>query len=529
MHFQTGNGVLEVDKNRIFVVINPFIFITMNPLYLILFLLALTLIAVVVLLIKISKNKPAYSNTGELDVKEKEIEFLNEKISEEKLSIDSLESENKTLEEKLKAIEISLVTEQTERRNTDKNIETEKEKSNQLIKEKKELEALLTLQKDTNAQLSANLKAQKVEMLGQEEKIINIQKQFTEKFENLANRIFDEKSKKFSDLNKDKLDVLLSPLEKNIEEFKKLVRESYNEEDKKRHSLGVEVEKLMKLNLQIGQDAKDLTEALKGSTKQQGDWGEMVLETILQQSGLVEGKQYFKQATLRDDSGEVIKNAEGKIMRPDIIVEYPDKRKVIIDSKVSLTSYIEFTAAVDQQDQKRALKKLMLSIRKHIDELSDKKYPEYGSELDFVMMFIPVEGAYIAALQTDHNLWADAYKKNVLLIGPTNIIAALRIIADMWERDKQSKNAEEIASRGGLLLEKFIGFATSLNDVGAHIEKTQESYNKAVSQLSKGRGNLVNQAESLKKLGIKYNRSKQIPSRFISDDEDAKQLPESNE
>ena len=216
---------------------------------------------------------------------------------------------------------------------------------------------------------------------------------------------------------------------------------------------------------------------LKGSTKQQGDWGEMVLETILQKSGLVEGKQYFKQATLRDESGNVIKNAEGKIMRPDIIVEYPDKRKVIIDSKVSLTAYIEFTSSTEQYEQEKALKKLMISIRKHIEELSAKKYPEYGSDLDFVMMFIPVEGAYIAALQTDHNLWADAYKKNVLLIGPTNIIAALRLIADMWERDKQSKNAEEIAKRGGYLYEKFVGFIDSLEDVGSHLEKSMKPTN----------------------------------------------------
>ena len=498
----------------------------MDPLYIILFLFAITLGFVVVLLINISRNKPGLSNSAVLEVKDKELELLKEKVEEKEQDINTLQTRNKTLEEELKKIEISLAKEQTERENTKQNLVKESEKINQLIIEKKELSKLLDEEKGENAQLYANLKAQKVAMEGQEEKIVSIQKQFTEQFENLATKIFEDKSKKFSELNKDKLDILLSPLEKNIEEFKKLVRDSYSEEDKKRHSLAIEVEKLMKLNLQIGQDAKDLTEALKGSSKQQGDWGEMVLESILQQSGLVEGKQYFKQATLRDESGDVIKNEEGKIMRPDIIVEYPDKRKVIIDSKVSLTSYVELTSAVEKTDQERALKRLMLSIRKHIDELSDKKYPEYGSDLDFVMMFIPVEGAYIAALQTDHNLWADAYKKNVLLIGPTNIIAALRIIADMWERDKQSKNAEEIAKRGGYLYEKFVGFISSLEDVGSHLDKSKKSYDKAISQLSDGRGNLIKQAEDLKKLGIKYNRSKQVSSKFVNSIEESNILPE---
>lgn len=494
----------------------------MDPLYIIIILLAITLSVVVVLLIKTSRNKSSEPDSSASELFEKELEHLNEKVSEKEKLISEQEVSINKLSDQLKKIEILFAREQSEKNNSEKYLEIERAKSI-------ELTDLLANEKGLNAQLNANLKAQEVAMKGQEEKIINIQKQFTEKFENLANKIFDEKSKKFSDLNRDKLDVLLNPLEKNIDEFKKLVRDSYSEEDKKRHNLGVEVEKLMKLNLQIGQDAKDLTEALKGSSKQQGDWGEMVLETILQQSGLIEGKQYFKQATLRDNSGEVIKNEEGKIMRPDIIVEYPDKRKIIIDSKVSLVSFVEFTSAVEQEDQKRALKKLMLSIRKHIDELSDKKYSEHGSNLDFVMMFIPIEGAYIAALQADHNLWADAYKKNVLLIGPTNIIAALRIIADMWERDKQSKNAEEIAKRGGYLYEKFVGFISSLNNVGTHIKKSQESYDKAVSQLSEGRGNLVNQAESLKKLGIKYDRSKQIPSKFINEKGSSKLLSDNDE
>lgn len=501
----------------------------MDPLYIILFLLAMTLVLVVVLIIKISRSKPDLSNPAYIDAKEKELEMLKEKVDEKDQDINVLQTENRALEENLKKIEISSAKQETEQENTKQNLEKESEKIIQINLEKKELSKLLDEEKAANAQLYANLKAQKVAMDGQEEKIITIQKQFTEQFENLANKIFDAKSQKFTQLNREKIDQLLNPLGEKLKSFEDLVRETYSEENTKRSLLGAEVKKLMELNLQIGQDAKDLTEALKGSTKQQGDWGEMVLESILQQSGLVEGKQYFKQATLRDESGNVIKNREGKIMRPDIIVEYPDKRKVIIDSKVSLTAYIEFTSATDHDGQEKALKKLMISIRKHIEELSAKKYPEYGSDLDFVMMFIPVEGAYIAALQTDQNLWADAYKKNVLLIGPTNIIAALRIIADMWDRDKQSKNAEEIAKRGGYLYEKFVGFINSLEDVGSHLDKSKNSYDKAISQLSDGRGNLIKQAEDLKKLGIKYNRSKQVSSKFVNSIDDPKILPEDEE
>jgi len=494
----------------------------MEPLSLIIILLGIVLIAILVIFIKISKNKPQSANTSELEIKEQELKFLKETLVEKDKLSQGLKNEIITIENELSNNKISLAKEQTENKNKGENLNTERQRTS-------DLSITLEKEKELSAKLNGELKAQKVAMEGQEEKIIDIQKQFTEKFENLANKIFDDKSSKFSELNKDKLDTLLNPLEKNINEFKQLVRNSYSEEDNKRNLLAAEVKKLMELNVQIGKDAKDLTEALKGSTKQQGDWGEMVLESILQQSGLVEGQQYFKQATLRDETGEVIKNDEGKIMRPDIIVEYPDNRKIIIDSKVSLTSYVEFTSAVEKEDQERAIKRLLISVKKHVDELSAKKYPEYGSELDFVMMFIPIEGAYIAALQSDHNLWSDAYKKNVLLIGPTNIIAALRMIADMWERDKQSKNAEEIASRGGLLYEKFVGFTKSLSDIGSHLDKSKNSYNKAISQLSEGRGNLINQADSLKKLGVKYNKAKHIPSEFTSNIEDNKELGEAEE
>jgi DNA recombination protein RmuC len=480
----------------------------------------LLLIAVILLLgfallaiIKSTKNK---KEGGYNDAIYHENARLSERIEAEASLHSSLKNDHAAILEKLKNAEVELAKSQTEKTHLSRLLAETKTALEEKIASIQQLAAKELELRQENAQYKEKLKAQGTSMLEQQKRFEELQSRFQVQFENLAQKIFEEKSTKFTRLNKEQLQNLLQPVKANLEKFETLIQETYSKENLDRNLLKQEVKKLMELNLQIEKEAKDLTEALKGSSKQQGDWGEMILETILQQSGLEENRQYFKQQVLKNESGETLKR-DGRLMKPDIIIQYPDERKLIIDSKVSLNAFLEFSSEDDPELQKNAIKKLLISVRKHIDELSSKKYAEYGSDLDFVMMFIPIEGAYIASLQADPNLWEYAYKKNVVLIGPTNILAALRMISDLWDRDQQTKNAEEIAERGGRLYEKFVGFARSLDEVGSFLDKSKASYERAVSQLKTGRGNLVRQAESLKNLGVKYDKSKAIPGRFSSD------------
>lgn len=500
--------------------------------YILLGITIIVLIIIMILLLSMRKKDGSGSGISEASQAslQKELELSKQALSDMQAQLKSEQQLLNDKEEEIRKVENLFSRSSADLQNANNNLKKEEEDTAILKSKIENQNQQINQVKEEKSKLDALLKAQEESIINQKKEVETIQKRFTEQFEILANDILEKKSRKFTELNKEKLNQLLNPLSQNLEEFEKLIRDTYIAEGKERHSLGEEVKKLMELNQAISQETKDLTEALKGSSKQQGDWGEMVLENILEQSGMTKGREYFIQESLRDESGRIIKNEEGKVMRPDVIVQYPDKRKVIIDSKVSLTAYVEFTSAKTEEEQERALKKHLISINKHIDELSAKSYADYGSELDFVMMFIPIEGAYIAAMQGNPNLWNEAYKKNVLLISPTNLIAALRLIVDMWDRDKQSKNAEEIAERGGKLYEKFIGFLQSMEDIGNALKKSQSSYEKAINQLSDGRGNLINQAKQLEGLGIKYNKSKQIPVNLSRDaDVDISLVEESND
>lgn len=353
----------------------------------------------------------------------------------------------------------------------------------------------------------------------QKSEIESLQKQFTLQFENIANRILEEKTARFTKLNQDNLSNILKPLGENLENFKKKVEEAYNTEAKERFSLGKELEKLMRLNQKVSEEANNLANALKGNSKVQGDWGQMILENILEKSGLAKDREYFIQETLKDEDGKNWQNEDGNRMQPDVIIAYPDDRKVIVDSKVSLTAYARYMSADNTDEQKKAIDEHLRSIRKHIDDLSNKNYQDFAPTLDFVMMFIPNEPAYLLAHQHDPELWHYAYSKRILLISPTNLIAALKLLVDLWKREYQNKNALEIAKRGGLLYDKLAGFVDKLSDVGSNLSKAQKSYDQAFNQLKDGSGNLLSQAEKLRDLGIKPKKN--LPASLLPESGDA--------
>ena len=359
----------------------------------------------------------------------------------------------------------------------------------------------LATERATNISLQQKLDREKKE-------IEELRDQFNKEFKNIASDILKDNTKSFAELNETKIKELLNPLGKNLSEFKETVQSVYDKEAKERFSLGEKVKELAQKSEQISQDAINLTNALKGEAKTQGNWGEMILESILEKSGLRKDKEYFMEHQLLDDAGKPLKSdSENKKMRPDAVIKYPDNRNVIIDSKVSLNAYTRFMGATDVTEQKAELESHVKAIKNHIVSLSAKGYDDYDKTLDFVMMFVPNESAYIAAMQGDPDLWNFAYSKRILLMNPTNLITSLKLIVDLWKREYQNQNAIAIAERGAKLYDKFVGFVSNLEDVGKHMEQAKSSYNKAFSQLNKGNDNLVKQTIKLKELGVKNKKS----------------------
>lgn len=331
-------------------------------------------------------------------------------------------------------------------------------------------------------------------------------------FNVLASDVLRRNSESLKEANSEQIDALLRPLKENIESFKKTISEGYVKESSSRKLLEVQIERLVKLNETIGEEARNLTSALKGNSKVQGDWGEMILETLLENAGLERGINFETQLT-RDSGGNVLKNDEGKLLRPDVLIKLPDNHSIIVDSKVSLTAFVDYCNAEDENVRIVAGKKHLQSVYAHIDELYAKMYQNnLKGAADYVMMFIPNESAYIAAVQLDINLWKYAYERGVIIVSPTHLFSVMSIVSQLWRQDKQNRNAMLIAERGGKLYDKLVLFMDSFEKVGKSIDDAMTSYNKSFNQLRTGKGNVLRQAEDMKALGAKASKS--LPERL---------------
>ena len=326
-------------------------------------------------------------------------------------------------------------------------------------------------------------------------------------FKNIANEIFESKQQLFKAESKEQLGNLLSPLSDRIKEFEKRVETSYNEESKERYSLIKEVRNLQELNARISKDAINLTNALKGESKTQGAWGEIILERVLEKSGLVKGREYEVQVSM--------KNEEGRRLQPDVVVHLPEGKDIIIDSKVSLTAYERYCSSDDDIERAEALKLHIQSMRTHIRQLGDKDYQNLDAvkTLDFVLLFVPIEAAFSLAVQTNNDLFSDAFDRNIVMVAPSTLLPTLRTIQNIWRYEHQNKNAQEIASKAGALYDKFVNFVADLENIGARIESAQAAYRDAHNKLTSGKGNLVRRAEGMRELGAKVSKS--LPQNLV--------------
>ena len=318
-----------------------------------------------------------------------------------------------------------------------------------------------------------------------------LEERFRQQFKNLATEILGEQSQRFKETNKESIDILLKPFRENIVDFRKRVEEIYTTQTSQRGELKSELKRLMELNQTISAEAQNLTNALKGNSKVQGDWGEMLLETILDSSALSKGIHYETQYNIKDE--------EGRNLRPDVVLHLPEKKDIVIDSKVSLTAFVGYTSAESEEERRRHLAAHVASVRQHVSELGRKEYQRRLNSPDFVIMFIPNEPAFLAALQNDPAIWADAYDRKVIVSSPTNLFALLKLVADLWKYNDQDKNTKEIAACGLKLYEQLVAFTSSLEGVGTALDKARDAYEDAHKRLCSGNDNIIRVGERLRK------------------------------
>jgi DNA recombination protein RmuC len=413
------------------------------------------------------------------------LNFEKEKIVVEKEK-STLEERTILLQQSKDIIENNFIASQKELKNN----QQEKEK---LISEKSTLVSEL---KSLDAKLTENK--------GEVEKL---NEKFTKEFENLANKILDEKSLKFTTQNQENIKNILNPLQEKIKGFEDKVEKTHKESIDYHAALRQQILGLKELNQQMSKETLNLTKALKGDNKIQGNWGELVLERVLEKSGLEKDREYFVQQSFTND--------EGRRILPDVVIHLPDNKKMIVDSKVSLVAYEQYINEEDETLKERFLKEHVASLKRHVDQLSDKKYEDiYKIESpDFVLLFIPIEPAFAIALNADTYLYNKAFEKNIIIVTPSTLLATLRTIDTMWNNEKQQRNALEIARQAGALYDKFQGFLIDLIGIGKRIDESKKEYSNAMNKLVEGRGNIITSVEKLKKMGAKAKKS--LPEKII--------------
>ena len=377
-----------------------------------------------------------------------------------------------------------------------------------LENDKNELIDQLTIEKQKNSRAEEAINAQEQRFLEQKAFVEASQDRFKTEFENVANQVLKAKTAEFTEVNKANLDFLLNPLKENIKAFEEKVEKVYKSESDERNVLKGEITKMMELNKQISDDASNLTKALKGDNKKQGNWGEMVLDKLLEGSGLIEGTNYSKQSGFVAD--------DGNRLLPDVVIFLPEEKHIVIDAKVSLLAYEKLVSCEDEA-RESLIKQHINSIKTHITGLSDKNYQDLYqiNSPEFVLLFIPIESSFAIAVQHDQDLFDFAWNKRVVIVTPSTLLATLKTVASIWKQEQQSKNALDIATKAGQLYDKFVGFVIDLQKVGDSIEKSQKAYGDAMGKLSTGNGNLVGKVENLRKLGAKA--TKEIDSRLLEE------------
>ena len=378
----------------------------------------------------------------------------------------------------------------------------------QLKQERYKLEEQTEILRQDNQELIARISIRETEIANFKEKLEVqqkqtqvLQEQFTTQFENLANKILEEKSDKFTQLNKAQMETILTPLQEKIGLFEQKVEQTHKESIDHHAALRQQIVGLQQVHAKMSEETLNLTKALKGDNKMQGNWGEMILESVLEKSGLEKDREYQTQPSYTTDNGNRL--------QPDVVIYLPDNRHLVVDSKVSLVAYEQYINATETQTQNRFLQEHLLSIKRHIENLSDKNYHELykGTSPDFVLLFIPIETAFSIAVNADQTLYTKAFEKNIVIVTPSTLLATLRTVETIWRQQKQQENAYEIARQAGLLHDKFVGLINDLTKIGRKLDETRNEYDSAFNKLSLGKGNLLTSVQKLKDMGAKTKKT----------------------